>query len=317
MNLTTVQQRTLDELMGRREERPVFPAELPLDLRADLDRRTAGALAELREEDSLFMTKGRLADLHQRCEGLFLANHLGESVFEYGLRLAVGKLVHKAVEVSVYARDLSEAELVDRVIERIRADDEQFAGFLGMLDPIDRAELEAEAVRLVQVFRSTFPPLEKAWTPSVEMTHRVDVGGGRLILHSRPDLSLGGTDQEEPLRARRLVLELKTGPDRPEHDEDVRFYALVATLFFGVPPFRVATVHLGTGTWRAQDVTEDLLESAVRRVADGCVRAVDLLGTSEPRLRPGAWCSWCPRSATCPQSSVRDAAPARGTPRSS
>ena len=291
--------------MARREERPRFRAELAHEMRHELEARIGAALDELPEGEALFVTKARLADLHQRCEGLFVANHLGEGIFAYGMRLAIGKVVHKAVEVGVYARGLSEAELVDRVIRRAADEDQGFAEYLDTLDPIDRAELEAQAVRLTQVFRSTFPPLEKAWTPAVEMTHKVELADGRVVLHSRPDLSLGGADQEDPLRARRLILELKTGPDRPEHDEDVRFYALVATLFFGVPPFRVATVHLDSGTWRYQDVTEDLLRSAARRVADGCLRAVALLRGRDPVLRPGAWCGWCPRSQTCPESSVR------------
>jgi hypothetical protein len=305
MTLTSLQERTLEELMGRNQDRPVFRRELPAELAGEIEDRAGGALARMEERQSLFVTKGRMADLHQRCEGLFLANHRGEGGFEYGFRLAVGKVVHKAVEVGVYATGLSEAELVERVLERLSVDDPAFGDYEGVLDPIDRAELEAEAVRLTQVFRASFPPLEKAWTPSVEMPHKVELAAGRLVLHSRPDLSLGGTDPDDPLRARRLILELKTGPDRPEHDEDVRFYALVAALFFAVPPFRVATVHLDSGTWRHQDVTEDLLRSAARRVADGCVRALSLLGGDEPRLRGGAWCGWCPRSPTCPSSAAR------------
>jgi hypothetical protein len=305
MTLTALQERTLDQLMARGMGRPVFRRELPTELAREIEDRAGAALGRMEEGKSLFVTKGRMADLHQRCEGLFLANHHGEGAFEYGFRLAVGKVVHKAVEVGVYARTLSEAELVDRVLERLAVDDPAFGDYVGVLDPIDRAELEAEAVRLTQVFRASFPPLEKAWTPSVEMPHKAELAGGRLVLHSRPDISLGGTDLDDPLRARRLILELKTGPDRPEHDEDVRFYALVATLFFGVPPFRVATVHLDSATWRHQDVTEDLLRSAARRVADGCVRALALLGGEAPNLRGGAWCGWCPRSPTCPSSAAR------------
>jgi hypothetical protein len=308
MELTSVQQRTLVELMGSRAERPLFPQSLADDLRGDLERRLEPAVQRLRDGERLVVTKRALADLHQRCEGLYVANELGEGVFEYGLRLAVGKVVHRSVEVGVYARGLSEAELVQRVVERLCADDDRFGAFVATLDPIDRAGLEAEAVRQTVMFRSTFPPIDKAWSPSVEMAHRVEIAGGRVLLHTRPDLCLGGTDDREPMRARRLILELKTGQDRPEHDDDLRYYALVATLFFGVPPFRVATVHLENGTWRVQDVTDDLLRSAVRRVSDGCVRAAALLAGAEPTLRGGPWCGWCPRSATCPQSTVRGVA---------
>jgi hypothetical protein len=305
MTLTPVQERTLVELMGSQAERPVFPPELAGDLRADLDRRLQPAVELLREGEQLVAKKSSLTDLHQRCEGLFLANVLDQPQFEYGFPLAVGKTVHKAVEVGVYAPGLTESDLVDRVLERLARDDQAFAAYLTALDPIDRSELEAEAVRQLVVFRAMFPRLEKSWTPSVEMTLKVDVAGGKVLLHARPDLCLGGTDQSEPMRARRLIVELKTGPDRPEHEEDVRLYALVGTLFFGVPPFRVATVSLDHGTWRAQEVTEDLLRGAVRRVADGCHKAAALLAGAEPTLRPGKWCGWCPRNLTCPASSLR------------
>jgi hypothetical protein len=305
MTLTPVQERTLVELMGSLAERPTFPSELAGDLRADLDRRLQPAVGLLRQGEQLVAKKSSLTDLHQRCEGLFLANTLDQPQFEYGFPLAVGKTVHKAVEVGVYAPGLSESDLVGRVLERLARDDQAFAAYLTSLDAIDRSELEAEAVRQLVVFRALFPRLEKSWTPSVEMTLKVDVAEGKVLLHARPDLCLGGTDQSEPMRARRLIVELKTGPDRPEHEEDVRLYALVATLFFGVPPFRVATVSLDHGTWRAQEVTEDLLRGAVRRVADGCHKAAALLAGAEPALRAGKWCGWCPRNLTCPASSLR------------
>jgi PD-(D/E)XK nuclease superfamily len=305
MTLTPVQERTLVELMGSLAERPTFPSELAGDLRADLDRRLQPAVGLLRQGEQLVAKKSSLTDLHQRCEGLFLANTLDQPPFEYGFPLAVGKTVHKAVEVGVYAPGLSESDLVGRVLERLARDDQAFAAYLTSLDAIDRSELEAEAVRQLVVFRALFPRLEKSWTPSVEMTLKVDVAEGKVLLHARPDLCLGGTDQSEPMRARRLIVELKTGPDRPEHEEDVRLYALVATLFFGVPPFRVATVSLDHGTWRAQEVTEDLLRGAVRRVADGCHKAAALLAGAEPALRAGKWCGWCPRNLTCPASSLR------------
>jgi hypothetical protein len=106
------------------------------------------------------------------------------------------------------------------------------------------------------------------------------------------------------------VLELKGGQERPEQEDDVRFYALVMALTQGVPPFRVVNVNLRAGSCRVQEVTEDLLRSAVRRVADGAVSAAEVLQGREPRLHGGPWCRWCPRSQTCPVSTVREGAAA-------
>jgi hypothetical protein len=305
MSLTTVQERTLVELMGSREERPLFPRSVAEDLTAELERYLMPAADRLPEGRQLWLTKGRLVNLHSRCEGFFLADELGEAVFTYGPQLAVGKVVHKAVEVGVYARTLGEAELAERALDRLRESDPRFDEYAGLLDEVERAELLGEAVRQLSWFRTAFPPLERSWNPVVEWPVRVELAGGRIVLSARPDLVLGSADQEEPMRARRLVLELKGGQDRPEQDDDARFYALVMALHHGVPPFRVVTVNLQGGTSRPQDVTMDLLRSALRRVADGAARAVALLGGEEPNLRPGKWCEWCPRSETCPVSSVR------------
>ena len=305
MDLTPVQERTLVELMGSRDDRPVFDPALAGRLRDELEDRVTPAAAGLREGEQLWMSKGSLAEIHLRCEGLWIANRLEPEPFSYGMRLAVGKLVHGAVELSVYASSLTEAELVDRSLAKLVRDDERYAEFVEGLDEPERAELEGEAVRQTILFRSTFPPLQKTWTPSVELSLKASLAEERIIVSARPDLVLGSTDPDEPMRGRRLILELKSGTDRPEHDEDVRLYALVATLRFGVPPFRVATVELESGTWRIQDVSEDLLRTAARRLADGCVRAVELLKGADPTLRPGPWCGWCPRAQTCPSSSVR------------
>jgi hypothetical protein len=305
VNLTPSQERTLVELMASREERPIFPRDLADRLRSELEDRLVPAVEALPEDRQLWLTKGRLVNLHSRCEGFYLADELGEAVFEYGPQLAVGKVIHKAVEVGVYARDLGEAELAERALERLREQDPAFDQYAGLLDDVERAELLGEAVRQLAWFRGAFPPLDRSWNPVVEWSVRTGLCGDRVMLSARPDLVLGSADQDEPMRARRLVIELKGGQDRPEQDDDARFYALVLALHHGVPPFRVVTVNLQGGGWRAHDVTEDLLRSALRRVADAAVRAADLLGGEEPRLRPGKWCEWCPRSATCPESTVR------------
>jgi hypothetical protein len=303
VTLTSVQQRTLDELM-RCDPLPVFDAGLVEDVRADLERRLAPVLDAIPEGTALWVTKARLTKLHSQCEGLFLADHHGEGVFTFSERLAVGSLVHKAVEIGVYAPELSDAELVERAEEKLRRDDPRFEEFASLLDPADRAMVVAEAVDQVLLFRATFPPLERRWTPAVEPKLQVPLLGDRVVLSARPDLMLGGADPHEPMRARRLIVELKTGQDRPEHDDDLRFYALAATLRLGVPPFRVATVLLDDGRWRAQDVTPDLLESAVRRVGGAYARVADLLSDVEPRLRAGPWCAWCPRAEGCPEAAA-------------
>jgi PD-(D/E)XK nuclease superfamily protein len=305
VSLTPVQERTVVEVMGGAEERPLFPAALADELRRDLEERLEPAVAALPEGRALWLTKAKLTNLHARCEGLFLANELDEGVFEYGFQLAVGNVVHKGVEIGVYARGLEDAELAERALGRLREADDSFASYVGLLDDVDRAELVGEAVRQLAWFRATFPPLERSWNPVVEWPVRVTLAGERIVLSARPDLVLGGVDRDEAMRARRLVLELKGGQERPEQDDDVRFYALVMALAHGVPPFRVVNVNLKAGSCRVQPVTEDLLRSAVRRVGDAARKGAEVLGGREPNLRGDAWCRWCPRSQTCAVSTVR------------
>lgn len=305
MELTPVQQRTFEELM-RCDPLPVFERALVDELRGDLERRVEPVLGALREGEALWLGKSKLSDLHSRCEGLFMANHLGEGEFELGWNLALGSLVHRAIGISVNLPDRSDAELVESALAQLRRDDMGFDEYCLGLAEADLAALESEAVERVLLFRSTFPPLQKAWSPAVEPKLKVTLAGERVVLSARPDLLLGADDREEPMRGRRLILELKTGQDRPEHDDDLRFYALVATLRLGVPPYRVATLFLDDASWRMHEVTPDLLESAVRRIGGGADRIGPLLEGEEPRLRPGAWCAWCPRSETCPESPHRE-----------
>jgi PD-(D/E)XK nuclease superfamily protein len=310
MALTPVQERTLLDVMGGGGPRPLFDRSLADELRQDLEHRLRPAVERLGEGRDLWLTKAKLTNLHQRCEGLFQANELDEGVFTYGPQLAVGNVVHKAVEIGVYARDLEDADLAERAVERLGAGDDGFAAYLGLLDPVEVAELVGEAIRQLSWFRATFPPLERSWNPVVEWPLRVPAAGGQVVLSARPDLVLGGPDRDEPMRARRLVLELKGGQERPEQEDDLRFYALVMALTHGVPPFRVVNVNLQAGACRVQVVTEDLLRSAVRRVADAAVKAAEVLTGRPPRLQGGPWCRWCPRSQTCPASSVREGAAA-------
>ena len=104
------------------------------------------------------------------------------------------------------------------------------------------------------------------------MRVRAELLGGDLVLSGQIDLVLGLPDKLEPTRATRLAVDLKTGGAYPEFAEDMRFYALVMTLRFGVPPYRAASLFLESGTWQSEDVTEELLFHAADRVV-GAARA--------------------------------------------
>lgn len=300
MDLTDPQQRTLEQLIGI-DERPLFEPGLADDLRGRIER----AIGDRTVPGGVWVTKGRLGSL-ARCEGAFAADVLGERErFAFNRSTAAGSLLHRAIQADIGGREERDpTELVRFAADKLTADDAAFAEYWRELSAIEQDEMLMDGARLLELFRATFPPLRDLradLAPMTEMPVKAELLGGAVVLSGRVDLCLGRPQEG---RATRLLLDLKTGGAYPEHAEDMRFYALVATLRFGIPPYRVASVFLESGAWQAEDVSLETLEHAADRVASAAVAAAELFGGREPSLAPGAWCAWCPRAQTCPQSAA-------------
>lgn len=298
VQLTPAQQRTLDGLIGT-GERPVFPAELAQRLRDRIEE----AVRALDLPEPLWLGKSMLGD-RERCEGLFDAVRSGErEPFRFNARFATGKLLHKAVELEVAGREERDPHgLVQAAAERLDEEDDGFNAWWAQLDGLRRDQLLMDAVKVLELFRGSMPPLRllrRQLAPATEWSVRVQLSGGALVLSGALDLVLGSPAPAEPMRASRLAIDLKTGKAWPEHAEDMRFYALLLTLRFGVPPYRVATLLLDSGEWQAEDVTEQTLQHAADRVIATARSAAALAGGRSPELTPGPYCRWCPRTATC------------------
>lgn len=223
--------------------------------------------------------------------------------FAFSGRFAAGRLAHKAVELEVAGRYERDSHgLVEAAAVRL-VEDDAFATYWNGLDPLRRDEALMDAAKTLELFRSTFPPLRvmrRALAPSTEWHVRVELFGGALVLSGTLDLVLGVAD--DLAAPSRLAIDLKTGRAWPEHAEDMRFYALLLALRFGVPPYRVATLYLDSGEWQSEDVDVRVLNRAADRVIDA-VRAAAASDAGQPfELRPGPYCTWCPRSSTCPVS---------------
>jgi len=299
MELSGPQRRTLDQLIGT-DPRPSFPADLPQRLRDRIEEAVRGL--ELREP--LWLGKAHLTD-HDRCEGSFLAKIQGEAPpFTHSSKSAAGVLLHKAIEVEVGSRDHLEAWDVasvaaDRVVER----EERFSEYWRELGRTEQDEVLMEVMRRVELFRGTFPPLKelrRELAPISELRVRAELAGGDLTLSGQIDLVLGAPDRTDPMRATRLAIDLKTGSAYPEFAEDMRFYGLLLTLRFGVPPYRGASLFLESGEWQAEDVSEASLARAADRVIAAARSAAALRASREPSLSPGNHCAWCPRAPVCP-----------------
>ena len=300
--LTPSQRRTLEGLIGT-GERPLFPEEVVARLRDRLEE--AARAFELPQP--MWLGKSNLSDLG-RCPGLFDAVRAGErGPFRFSARFAAGRLAHKAVELEVAGREDRDPHfLVEQAAERLVQDD-GFRGYWDDLDPLRRDETLMDAAKTLELFRSTMPPLRRMrreLAPSTEWHVRAELLGGSLVLSGQLDLVLGSSVPAEPARATRLAIDLKTGRAWPEHAEDMRFYALLLALRFGVPPYRVATLYLDSGEWQAEDVDARVLERAADRVVEA-IRAVSASQAGRPiALRPGPYCTWCPRAVNCPKSSA-------------
>ena len=67
-----------------------------------------------------------------------------------------------------------------------------------------------------------------------------------------------------------------------------------------VPPRKVATFYLDSAEAHADDVSERMLETAMRRTLDGLHRIIELESEKRPPTRrPGVSCRWCPISDSC------------------
>jgi PD-(D/E)XK nuclease superfamily protein len=258
--------------------------------------------------EPLRLGKSNLSDLG-RCPGLFDAVRAGErGPFAFTARFAAGRLAHKAVELEVAGRiDRDLHGLVEEAADRL-VEDGAFEAYWEGLDPLRRDEALMDASKTLELFRSTLPPLRRMrrdLAPSTEWHVRVELLGGSLVLSGTLDLVLGAASPGEPTRAARLAIDLKTGRAWPEHAEDMRFYALLLALRFGVPPYRVATLYLDSGEWQAEDVDARVLDRAADRVVEAVRAAAASEAGRAALLRPGPYCRWCPRSVTCPSSAAR------------
>ena len=84
------------------------------------------------------------------------------------------------------------------------------------------------------------------------------------------------------------------------HRQDLGFYALLETLVRSVPPRRLATFYLDAAETQAEDVSERLLRTSVRRTLDAINAIVELQSEGRPPVRrPGVTCRWCPLAESC------------------
>ncbi len=301
LELTTpAHERLVAELLAWDEPRPTVDPALAPRLRAFLEDGLAEVAARIPAGEGVYVGKWSLDALV--CDGWYRARQ--DEPFRWSVAAARGKLAHRAIEVDWKLRRSHEAGVVvDHAWGELASDQrDDLAGFLNTVDEVGAAELRHDAAQLVTEFRDTWPTLPWSAAPRLEQAIRVRLADGRVTLSGTPDLVLGTVRDD---RCRMLLVDFKTGRRKPQQERDeLRFYALLSTLKYGVPPWRWGAYYVAEGAWDVEDLDPDALVAAARRVLAGVEQAVRLqierAAEADWRLRGGAHCAWCARAATCP-----------------
>jgi hypothetical protein len=304
---TAAQARVVAEVLAWGSARPVSDPGLADRLLARMTH-AIGEWIEVRERRGeqrsrpLLVTKTRLARLV--CDGL----QRDPAAYVHAWANVRGTLVHAAIEADVDgARGRPAEEVIDAAWHRLATDrpgdPASIATWLNGRDAQERETLLVESSALLGGFREVWPDLTSV-PIRIRTEHRmmVSLGGRSVQLQGVPDLMIESPVEDG--RARALLIDLKTGMPRGQRDRDeLRFYALLATLRSGTPPFRWATLYVTEGRIEHEDLSEAVLVTAADRVADAILQAVRLADT-EPEgsgelLVGGAWCIGCRRAANC------------------
>jgi hypothetical protein len=298
-------ERLAERLLGWGQPRPAVDHGQVRDLRALLE----AGLAELGDElervageargRRLLVTKSGLDRL--ACDGW----QRDPKPYEHQLANVRGTLTHRAIEQDWEERRAAEpTEVVARVwhaeATRRPGDPRSLSRWLNERTVAEATELRREVADLLAGFREVWPPLPAgAVEVRVERPVEVPLADGRVVLRGIPDLVLDSPRRDAC--ARSLVVDLKTGRPRSEHDRhELRFYALVVALADRRLPFRWATYYVTEGRAEPEDLRLATLEATIRRVLDGVRQLVRIADPdADLVLRGGAWCGFCLREHDC------------------
>lgn len=289
MQLTPVQQETLDILRGDPESRPKVDRSLKAALQAELDLATENI------HGRLTIDKHRLTKAHQ-CEGRYMA----VDMFEWNPSNARGTIAHKAIELaSLGTTPMTPDQLIREVFDRVTTspDNASLAEYIREIGDAERAELRGEAMNILINFLEMFPPLKPAWNPHTEASTSAITANKQIVIRGKIDLKLGVLQGD---RANTMIVDTKTGNPSFSDLDDLRFYALLETLRTGVPPFQWANAYVSAGRLEVERYSEAILWTSLRRLIDGIQKIARLeLDHKEPVLTPGMGCRFCPAKDDC------------------
>jgi hypothetical protein len=297
--LTPAQAQVFDHLLAYGARRPTMPANLVGDLTKFISARTTTSVDRW-TESRLWLSKSKI-ETALRCEGQLVADASQERSPLLPPATAVGIVTHKAIQLAHTHPKRPIATYVDAAI-RASLQEPGFNQFWNGTDMAIQSDLMGAMISRTTAFLDSFPPLAEAWTPRFEEQIQAQIG--KLTLAAKPDFTLGRPKAD--LSQTMFLADLKTGPINENHAAEAMYYALVATLRFGVAPFRSVVFSLSSGEWTEPDVTPEKLYASAERVCSAVASITDVMTDQRPALlNPGRWCNWCPASASCAESTTR------------
>lgn len=254
---------------------------------------------------ALRLPKSRLVEL-ERCERSAVASAAHDEPSEPSVSLLRGIALDRFVTHQLRAgrvrepvKDLAAMLLAEGEWELLAALDE-------LLDD-DADAIDGLLAPLASSVADAWSAIPPEWMARTQSRASVGFADARVVCSGVVDVELGGVPTGRPT----VVVEVKSGAPTGSHLSEAAFYGLLVAVRDGVAPSHVARWYPG-GTIVPMAVTEGLLESAARRLADGMVAWAEVLAGRSPVENGGPWCTWCPDSDRCPsaRTGAHDAEPA-------
>lgn len=291
--LTPTQAETLARLRPSRDGRTVWEPHVRVEFRTWLEEEFSKIVEQL--EKPLWVSKHALSTIHS-CQARWRAER--DEDFAWSVPLARGQITHEAIRLSVHWKgDHDPEQLCRESLALLTNSDTSLGDWLQTCGDAEQAQLMSETVALTSNFFESFPPIQRAWKATTESGRKAEFCDDMIVLSGKLDLTLGGP---EGTTAGRVILDIKTGAHRPEHREDLRFYALLELLRVGVAPLAVATFYVDSGRMELEEVSSNTIEAAVRRTVDGTAMMAAILAEHhEPEETPSGSCRFCCRLDTC------------------
>ena len=301
--LSASQRRVVMDLLEVTATRPAPDPDRPRRLR-DLIEGLLAPVLEQRDVEARPIRLGKTQLDALACDGRYLDQVA--TPFEWARPIVRGQLVHRATALDHHlGRSRGSGELMAHAWEEFTHSGDGHLAFAQTLSDLDIASLQADAATAVEEYRATFPHIPDTWRVVYEPTIVARFGAGAVTIRGKPDIVLGRVTADQ---RRMLLVDLKTGNRSRNDRQDMRWYALLATLKYRQAPFKVATFYIDEGSWVEETVTDDVLEAAARGVVERVIAAIRLTDDPTPvTLNAGPMCRWCGLADSCIEKKRADA----------